>query len=188
MNAIGQAHLADEAWSPCSLHAVVLTFLRAEWEKWPTLKVRDRRLIAEQADLTDVRQNNERMRALLSVRGPLLGGVPNDTQWFEVRHLRADHFGQLHAINFRNWNSPADMNELEKVALRKPLQILTPVASWQPPILWGHDQGGPFSILEGNHRLAALACAAAEHQHWRTLALVGLSPRPCGWHRPDGLW
>ncbi|MDB6043517.1 MAG: hypothetical protein JWM63_2068 [Gammaproteobacteria bacterium] len=176
--------LADESWSPCSKHAVILAFLRAEWDKSPQLKGRDRHLITT-ADITDTRQNNQRMTALWSIRGALLKRLPGDTQWFEVKYLREGHFWQLHAINFLDWNSPEDMNELEKVAVRRRQPLLTPVASWEPSILWGHERSGSFTIIEGNHRLSALAGTLVERRSCAIPVYVGLSPSLCHWHLPD---
>jgi hypothetical protein len=109
-----QQELADEVWTPCSVHVVVLSVLRSEWNKWPQLRLRpDPRLISD-ADPTNARENTQRTSLLSSVRGRLLREVPTDTQWFEVKHLRGRRFWQLHAINFGDWSSAQDRNEREK--------------------------------------------------------------------------
>lgn len=183
-----KASLADANWSPCSAHAVVLAFLRAEWDKplpgaFPLRMIGDRGII-DKADLEDATENNIRSSLLWSIRAGLLQGVPTDTRWFDVRHLREQHFHQVRAINYRDWTSPADCNELENVAARKRLELEKPVTDWQPPIMWGHDRKGPITILEGNHRLAALA-SSAQRDSCALPVYVGLSANLCRWHLPD---
>lgn len=183
---VGGVSLVGETWTPCSANPIVLEFLRAEWDKWPILdRIGDRRLVTE-PDLTDDVQNKQRMRLLWRVRGPLLHHIPSDTRWFEVQRLSTQHFWQLRAINHKDWISPDDRNELEKVAIRNRQPLMASIAGFQP-ILWGHDKEGPFTILEGNHRLTALAGAADRHSY-EFVAYVGLSAHPCGWHRADGVW
>jgi hypothetical protein len=175
-----QQGLADEVWTPCSVHAVVLSILRSEWDKWPRLRLRpDRRLISD-VDPANAMENTQRASLLWSVRGPLLREIPTDTQWFEVKHLRGRHFLQLHAINFGDWNSAQDRNELEKVVIREPLPWNGSTKAWEP-ILWAHDRSGPFTILEGNHRLTGLA-GSQDRLNCELVAYVGLSPSACIWH------
>jgi hypothetical protein len=102
-----------------------------------------------------------------------------------VKYLRGCHFSQLRAINHVDWNSPDDRNELEKVALRVPIVWAGRLSGWEP-ILWGHDRNGPFTILEGNHRLNALA-GSSDRVHCELVTYVGLSAGACGWHRPDSI-
>jgi len=183
----GPAHLENETWARCSAPAVVLAFLRAEWDRWPRLaEHRDRRLVTE-VDLTDVTQNEARLALLREVRGMLLNHVPPDTQWFEVRHLDVRHFWELRNIHHIDWSRHSRTNELEEMARLRPEPLRGAPGGWQP-ILWAHEPIGPFTILEGNHRLTALAGAADQHQDYRMIAYVGLSPQPCAWHRPDGVW
>jgi hypothetical protein len=174
--------LADENWTACTTHHVVLAFLGAEWDKWPHLRGHDRRLVTA-ADLSSDRQNNQRTKLLCSVRDPLLRDIPSDTDWFEVRHLRGEHLNQLRAINFPPWNLGDDENELEKVAARLCEPMRGPPVGWQP-ILWGHDRSEPLTILEGNHRMTALV-GSREREKCALTAYVGLSPSRCRWHRAD---
>jgi hypothetical protein len=149
--------LSDQIWTPCSPQALVLPFLRAEWDKWPQLtKLCDRRLITS-PDVANSAENNTRAALLWMVRGSLFQRIPVSTEWFHVEHLTERHVWQLRAINHADWISPADCNELDKVALRSPQPLRGSVEALQPPILWGHDKNGPFTILEGNHRLTAVA-------------------------------
>lgn len=187
-NNIADATLAHESWEPCSVHAVILAYLRAEWEKhltgsFPLCMIGDRRIIDE-ADLGDAVQNNLRSTLLWLTRGALLRWIPTDTRWFEVCHLRQQHFHQIRAINCSPWTSPTDSNELEKVAGRTRIDLRKPPAEWPSPILWGHDRHSALTILEGNNRLTALA-GSDEGRGCALTVYVGLSTRPCPWHLPD---
>jgi hypothetical protein len=169
---------------------MVSAFLDAEWGKLPMLwRLGDRRLV-DRADLGDPAENNVRMMLLWSIRGPLFEAVPADTEWFEVGLLTAAHFWQLRNIHHKDW-SPFSVatNELDEIARNKPRQaLLTPPDRWPPCVLWGHDRGGPFTILEGNNRMSALAADAEARQNCALPVIVGLSGQRCGWHRADGVW
>lgn len=189
MTDVVEATLADESWEQLSPHAVILAFLRAEWDKplpgaFPRRLIGDRGII-DNADLRDAVQNNLRSLLLWSTRAGLLQWIPADTSWFEVRYLREQHFHQVRAINFSDWTSAADSNELLKVAARKPLELQGSIAEWEPPILWGHDQRGPFTVLEGNHRMTALAGTEQRSRRCALTVYVGLSAELCRWHLPD---
>ena len=174
--------LADESWLPCFQHAVALAFLCAEWGKVPMFG--DRRIV-DDPDLTDAVENNVRALLFWSIREPLLRLIPANTQWFEVKHLRECHFAQLRAINHPVWNSPDDLNELEKVAARKPESLRGPAGTLVPAILWGHNRQGPFTIIEGNHRMSALAGSNTERGGCTLPVFAGLSAELCVWHLPD---
>jgi len=165
------------------MHHVTLSFLRSEWGKWSIATLTWDTGIVTHADLNSPIENNIRALLLWQIRGALLERIPADTQWFEVRHLRENHFWQLHAIRHQDWNSPADKNELEKVALRKRARWRGCTGQWEP-IHWAHERSGPFTILEGNHRLSALA-GSADRRDCNLVAYVGLSPQRCHWHRLD---
>jgi hypothetical protein len=178
--------LADEKWTPCSVHEITLSFLRSEWDKWPSISAYwDRRLVEDPVSM-DAISVNLRASMLWSVRAMIVGQLPADTTWFKVEHIRRQHFGELRAINHVGFTSPADDNEIEKVALRKPEEIWRgdpPSRDWSP-ILFAHDRGGPFTILEANHRMTALAQPDIEFDIELT-AYVGLSRSQCVWHLPD---
>jgi hypothetical protein len=70
--------------------------------------------------------------------------------------MRREHYRELRSINHMSWISPSDENELEKVALPATEDCWEPKDEWSP-ILWGHDRTGPLTIVEGNHRMTALA-------------------------------
>lgn len=177
--------LCEENWDRCSAQAVVQAFLRAEWDKWPQLHMTGDRGIVDHGDQDDLEQNNLRSSLLWAVRGPLLQWVPTDTVWFRVQFLRAVHFAQLRVIFCEGWAYPEESNELERVAARKSLELRGAISDWDAPVLWGHDSDGPFTILEGNNRLTALAGSAANRQECAIEVYVGLSQQLCRWHFPD---
>ena len=176
--------LAAETWTPTSIDDLVLSFLRGEWGKLDSSNpMADKQLITNPA-LDDLNQNQIRAQLLFGIRGGLLSRIPGDTKWFKVEYLRPVHFGGLHAICCEGWTDPLDTNELFKVAARKRFELKgEPLESWEP-ILWGHSVAGPFSIIEGNHRLTALA-ARSDKQDVAMLSYVGLSSQKCAWHCPD---
>jgi hypothetical protein len=180
---IARTELSQETWRCATEPELVVSFLLSEWDRVARAKPSaDKRLVTE-ADKADSRENQMRLKMLLDVRGPLIHNIPKDTQWFAVQFLRPHHLDELHAIHYPDWNDAADMNELRKVATRK-REVLRAgsIQSWEP-ILWSHDRRGPFTILEGNHRLTALAGLPEVPFEMRTY--VGLSPQKCQWHRLD---
>ncbi|HEY6641085.1 MAG TPA: hypothetical protein VIZ63_02995 [Povalibacter sp.] len=176
--------LAEEHWSSASYDDVVLAFLEAEWGKYPEpIRTQCAGLIVSPS-LSSERENRIRAKFLWALREPLLTHVPGDTRWFAVTHLRRQHFPELHAINHPAWTSPNDRNELLNVACRRPERLKSEPSAWAPPILWGHQKSGPFTILEGNHRLTALA-GSIDPPEFSLAVYVGLSDGKCLWHRPD---
>jgi len=175
--------LASKNWKPISLHNVVAAWLRAERaEVNKRVTVSVTRLL-DQPDFNDPSENRERLRLLYRIRNLFVLEIPPDTAWFEVDSLTDAELPELYAINHHNWTDAADRNELAKVAVRKNLILRGTPSAWDPPILWGHDKYGPFTILEGNHRLAAYV--ASGKSSLSIPVLVGLSMLACHLHRPD---
>jgi hypothetical protein len=176
--------LEAKEWTPASLHKVVLAWLRAERAilvqraNWSA----DKAELFDEPDIFNADQNRERLHLLYEYRWPLLAEVPPDTKWFEVRLTDAE-IPELHAINHQEWTNPGDKNELAKVAARKRLPLTSEPSSWESPVLWGHDRRGPFTILEGNHRLTAYVRSGQSCLD--IPVLVGLSPAKCKWHLLD---
>lgn len=184
--------LAQKNWNAVSIHRIVLAWLRAErathlarqLAAFPVQVLAPAiAALLDNADLNDSDENRARLRLLYLIRSMFVVEIPPDTVWYEVQNMTHDDLGELHAVNYGNWNNPADRNELFKVAARKRLQIKAPPPDWEPPILWGHSQDGPFTILEGNHRLTAYA--ASESKDLNIPVLIGLSPLRCVWHILD---
>jgi len=105
--------------------------------------------------------------------------------WWEVRSLTENEIGELYVSARHNNEWDAAGNRLEQVAavVREPLRSLP--SSWSGRIvLWGHDRAGPFSIIEGNHRMLAYA-HCAPRPPLSIDVYVGLSPSYCYWHFAD---
>jgi hypothetical protein len=105
--------LDTELWTPVSIDVMHLAFFQAEFAKLPGKMPGDEEL-AERPDPDDPAQNERRRTLLYGWRGPLLRRIPTSTAWYEVRYLRERHLHQLSAIDFPEWNSPKDRNELLK--------------------------------------------------------------------------
>lgn len=173
--------LGDEFWVPVSVHEMHARFLQAERAKFvvgvPAWRTAD---LLDVPDVTDARENAERMRLLYQGRRHLLGEIPPDTKWFDVRFLRSEHVRELRAIGRSDPtydDAGANLFAIKGEPLREsPLD-------WGPIVLWGHSKPGPFTILEGNHRL--LAWTSSARYDFSIPVCVGLSNSFCRWHLAD---
>jgi hypothetical protein len=174
--------LASMSWTHVAIHDVVSEFLRAERHNYAHI---DPALLAliDQPDLAKPQENHHRLRLLYCRRANLLGEIPPDTEWYKVENLTDAELDELYAIARCGWDDPAgaDKNELRRVARRRPEPLTKLPTEWPRPILWGHGKGGPFTIMEGNHRLTGYASTIAAPSIEIPI-LVGLSPTPCYFH------
>jgi hypothetical protein len=102
--------------------------------------------------------------------------------------LTDNELGELHVSARHNAKWNIDRYKLENVAGVVRTRLLSPPDAWPGRIiLWGHDRGGPFSILEGNHRMLAYAydTYAAARPSLNIEVYVGLSDSHCYWHFAD---
>lgn len=170
----------------------------------------DRRIL-ENPDLNDPAENALR-RHLLRYRDDILMTIPPDTEWWEAE-LSADDLAGLYAINYPAWEIYSGgtgrllaVAEAVRGGLRPAAQdpriadgleaIRTNVAGIHRalaggktvggPVLLGRRREGPFTVIEGNKRAAALGwrhclegvpCGAVP-------ALVGTLSRECPWLNP----
>jgi hypothetical protein len=169
--------LSDMTWKRVPVHHMVAAFHRSEQHRIAGARPPE----LARPDLEDPQQNHQRLRYLLLIRRLLIGEIPPDTDWYEVDNLTDADLPRLHVIARCGWDDPRDRNELHQVAARRPEPLLKPPTEWPPVILWGHQRGGPFTIIEGNHRLTAYA-ACGSRGGLVIPVLVGLSPTPCFWH------
>jgi hypothetical protein len=180
--------LATMQWEEVSIHKVILGWLRAERDNSKVLTQVFAALPAavrllDAPDLNNADENRERLRIFYIARWLFLFEIPPDTTWYEVRNLRDDDLANLHAVNYAHWNDTGDENELLKVAARKPLKLSAQPDAWGSIILWGHERTGPFTIIEGNHRLTAYA--GSGQAGLNIPVFVGLSSLKCHWHLLD---
>ena len=178
--------LSDELWSSVSADEAWLAFLKTEWDKWaPLTQWVDRRLVM-QPNIEDGVENHLRASLITALRAPLVRRIPSDTLWFKVSSLRDEHLPELRVIGRCGLDSAGDRNELLQVAKRKPQPLIkSQMPLWDAPILWGHGKEGPFTILEGNHRLIAYASSNRRAAALSMPCYVGLSSQPCYWHLED---
>jgi len=173
--------LANKQWRPISVHEMVLEFLRSERHRFPSEVVSR----IDTPNLNDGNENFDRLRMLYVIRAPFIAEIPPDTQWFEVTDLTDQDLPQLLVVARCGWDDDAnDANELLKVGRRRPQELAKPFTSWAKLILWGHTKTGPFTIFEGNNRLTAYVSSAL-NSGLRVPVIIGLSPTPCFWHKPD---
>lgn len=177
-------------WKPVSVHRFVLLFLLAERDtNLAPFRNADPQLVdslLDAPDLANSTDNQLRMRLLYLMRCRYVGEIPADTIWYEVQNLTDDDLGSLYVTRHASWTAPTDNNELLEVAKRLPAAMRSPPSSWRSIILWGHDRLGPFSIIEGNHRLVSYAASRTSlSERLRIQVLVGLSPSLCYWHPLD---
>jgi hypothetical protein len=175
-----------DVWTEVGPHEVFAAYLLAEREvarRQLGLEPEHMRLI-DAPDLESPRENHQRLRLLYGYRRHILGEIPPDTRWHRVATLAEDDVPRLRVIGRCGWDAPGDDNDLEAVARRRHEDLAAPPAAWGAIVLWGHGRAGPFTILEGNHRLVAWAGARPRPP----LALrpyVGLSPSLNLYHRAD---
>jgi hypothetical protein len=185
--------LAEKDWTRTSLHNVVLAYLRAERQKVESACANSRMpgalwmgalsKILNQPNTNDAEENRTRLRLLYMIRNLFVLEIPPDTEWWKISSLTDNDLEELYVVNNAGWNDPADNNELRRVAGRRKIELQTGPSTWEPPILWGHDKRGPFTILEGNNRLVAYVCSGRTGID--TPVLIGLSPMRCFWHAFD---
>ncbi len=173
--------LANMAWNRVSVHEVIAEFLRGERNKFEQSLPSAKMVLIDSPNTTDPHANHARLRYLYCSRGYLIGEIPPDTRWYEVRSLTDEQLSELHVIARCGWDHSDDRNELHRVAGRRPSVLTSQPRSWARPILWGHEKAGPFTILEGNTRLIAYA-SQGQQSALMIPALVGLSPTPCCFH------
>jgi hypothetical protein len=125
--------------------------------------------------------------------------------WFRVVLSRVDEVLALRLIHEESW-SHAPVGEERELGRRADLSQL-PVAHaervrqlarcvdvrtlvHERVVLFGHHADGPLTILDGNHRLLALANRLVSRQEPMAPfhAFVGLSHGPCRWHGDPVDW
>src|SRR6266513_1936205 len=86
--------LANMAWNRVSVHEVVAEFLRGERHRFEHSLPSAEMALIDSPNISDPRENHARLRYLYCSRGRLIGEIPPETQWYEVRNLTAEGFDQ----------------------------------------------------------------------------------------------
>jgi len=161
--------------------------------------------IVEHPDLSNSRENTIRRALLYLRRGRLWRELPADTEWWEVElHSRDLH--RIRVFPRNHWRGLAEGNFYladmldrirEKVGSNSPEKYVAKLRSLSSDVangvdhssvlLIGIDESGPFTIIEGNHRMAAASLVAPDAIHRRFRFLCGFSPRmnECCWYQTD---
>jgi hypothetical protein len=175
--------LVDQRWRRIGIHNVISEFLRAETDTIFNFH-RPWLPLIDHPNLDDPLENHKRMRLLYIQRARFLIELPPDTVWYEVG-LTDKELDELYLSARHNptWDSAGNKLGLVAETVKEPLKV--PPNDWPGRIiLWGHQRTGPFSIIEGNHRMLAYACSNPRPL-LDILVYVGLSRSYCYWHRPD---
>ncbi len=186
---------ASKSWQQVSIHKVILAWLRAErltnLQNFLMLPEAVWKLaidpLLDNANLNDPEENRARLRFLYKVRNIFFTEIPIDTEWYEVRFLTDQEIDEIRAVFYHEWNDPKGQgnNELDKVAARRDIPALAPPSAWEPPILFGHDRNGPFTIMEGNKRLTGYVRSGQTGIN--IPVFVGISKLKCFWHVGDNV-
>jgi O-antigen/teichoic acid export membrane protein len=149
---------------------------------------------------------NAKRRALLFIRhGSLWRVLPEDTQWFEVT-LRPADFERIRVFPRAHWRKLAkgdfaitdvvrqiESGRCHNVVEEEILSKILDIRNWLEQdidagavLLIGMTDRGPFTVLDGNHRLAASLLASTEPSK-RFRVYCGLSPRmgDCCWYNTN---
>ncbi|HZQ23030.1 MAG TPA: lipopolysaccharide biosynthesis protein [Terriglobales bacterium] len=152
------------------------------------------------------RENDLRRALLFRRRGKMWRELPSDTQWWEVELSPAD-FSRIRVFPRAQWRGVAKgnfglLNVVER--LRERIQDASEASGFYAKIaslsaklpgistpssilLIGVNRSGPFTIIEGNHRLAAAMLVSPDLALSRFRFLVGFSPHmtECCWYQTD---
>lgn len=176
--------IADQKWEEVSINEIILVFLTGEYNEcvknFGELALIHKEII-QNPNLNNESENSIRSM-LLAFRIGIMAQIPLSTKWYKVSSINESNLNELYSINDTGWVSDEDNNELLKVAKRKKINLKTDSQNFIAPILFGHNKYGPFTILEGNKRLTAIAAANAR---FNSVCYIGLSPDLCSWHVQD---
>lgn len=177
--------LVNKVWHEVPVHEMIVEFLQSERDELVKHLTEEEMETVDSPNTLDENQNHARDGFLWSIRGGLCEKIPLGVKWYKVEHLTDEELPELHVIaRVGIWAALGADNNLMRAAALIPVEPLrnTP-EDWNHPILFGHVRDGPFTILEGNHRLTALA--SRPHRPFERTVVIGLSPNPCYWHIYD---
>lgn len=191
---------------PLSEQAVIAEFLRSEFHhpEFEEYRQEFERLV-KQPNLESDRENALRRALLFLRRGAMWRELPDDTRWFEVK-LTADDLTRVRFFPRAQWRRVAEGSFFvtdvvsclrqkwqefpDDEFFRKLRRILNPVQEGQVSqtvLLIGVDDRSSFTILDGNHRMAAAMLAQPPAALDSFRFICGLSPTMtrCCWYRTN---
>ncbi len=188
-----------------SEHEVISEFLKTDFRSPDFKNYQSLDKLVSDPDVEDARENKLR-RALFFIRhGALWRELPKDTQWFEVE-IRKSDLDRVYVFPRAHWRKLAGgdfaLNEVvQRIAtepsadvaqegfrskIRSLCRLIADRADVGAILLIGRDETGPFTILDGNHRVAAGMLVSSESvQKFRYFC--GLSPNmgDCCWYETN---
>jgi O-antigen/teichoic acid export membrane protein len=158
--------------------------------------------LVRKPDLDSPRENALRQALLFLRRGAMWRELPEDTQWFELE-LEAQDLARVRFFPRAHWRRMAQgsfylTDVIQRIRLRQAdipqdefvhklsrLTTLVREGLTNPTILMiGVDSTGPLTILDGNHRMAAVLLAQSSFALSGLRFICGFSPRMtrCCWY------
>jgi hypothetical protein len=174
--------LASQRWESASIHDVAVEILVADQRKLDQFP-EPLRQKALSRDTSRPADNHFRLRLLHHICGQVVCEIPPDTAWFAVRSLSRRELDEVTVIAPWGWHVDGDHRLLAVAPVRGAAMESCP-SSWRMPVLWGHSRDGPFTIIDGHHRLTSYARYAGASTP-SIPVLVGLSETPCWLHAMD---
>jgi O-antigen/teichoic acid export membrane protein len=185
---------------------VIAEFLKAEFYQPEFDRYRNEfGAIVMDYDIGDERENAIRKTLLFRRRGRLWRELPWDTQWWEIQIQDAD-LPRIRAFPRKQWRKFAEGDfYLTRMMARIKATVESSEQTWfsekmrsvvadlqakQVPnsvLLIGVDDGGPLTIIEGNHRMAAAMLLSPDSVSREFRFYCGFSPHmtSCCWYRTD---
>jgi O-antigen/teichoic acid export membrane protein len=186
---------------------IIAEFLKSEFYQAEFDRYREQfRKIVDEPNRESPRENELRRALLYLRRGRLWRELPPDTEWWEVE-LEQAHLASIRVFPRNHWRSFAEkgfhlsemIERIRSHVESSPsdpfvVKLRSLAAKFQDSpaplssvLLIGIDDAGPFTIIEGNHRLAAAALVAPDEVHRRFRFFCGYSPRmtECCWYQTD---
>jgi hypothetical protein len=183
-------------------HEVISEFLRNEFYHEDFHRDRNKfEQIVLNPDLGDELENALRRALLFRRRGHMWRELPTDTQWWRVE-LEGEDLSRVRVFPRANWRKISNGSFWLSDVVRRiqcgqfsgrtadfisKIQGLSYALRRQQDtssiLLIGIDEKHAFTILEGNHRLAAAVLASPDLSKWKFRVLAGLSP-----HMHESCW
>jgi hypothetical protein len=174
--------LPDAPWTDVTVHHVIAGYLASDRGHFSHFPQRWRSIISN-PNFDDLSENHLRLRLFYIKSAVVWSEVPPDTKWYEATLTEADiDLLYVSAGHNPQWDEVG--NKLVAVSRHAPEPLKAPPDTWERVILWGHSKDGPFTIMEGNHRMIGWV-GANSRPPLNIKAYVGLSPSYCYWHYAD---
>jgi O-antigen/teichoic acid export membrane protein len=184
---------------------VISEFLRSEFHHPEFEEYRKEfNYLVRHPDLNSSRENAVRQALLFLRRGAMWRELPTDTQWYEFE-LRPEDLSRIRFFPRAQWRRVAQgsfylTDVVERLRLKlgssatekdeffDKLRLLSSTVNESfinPTVIFiGVDGAGPLTILDGNHRMAAVMLAGSPPALGKLRFICGLSPEMtrCCWY------